>query len=82
MDVSITGLMTTIKMLVENYNRYSREFMLTGGDYELGAKSATITSISYLAEDLNLIVEFGTEYTENGIGYTTIREMRCNNEKE
>ena len=71
--VTISGIMTTVKMLVENYNRYSREFMLTGRDFELGAKSATITAISYLAEDLNLTVEFDTEYTKNGLGYTIIK---------
>ena len=71
--VSIFGLMTTMKMLVENYNRYSREFELTGRDFELGAKTATIGAISYLAEDLNLSVEFGIERAENGFGYTTIR---------
>lgn len=72
MDVSISGLMTTVKMLVENHNRYSREFMLTGREYELGAKTAALEAISYLAEDLNLVVEFSTEYTDNELGYTII----------
>lgn len=72
MDVSILGLMTTVKMLVENHNSHSREFILTGSDYELGAKTAALEAIFYLAADLNLVVEFGTEYTENGFGYTSI----------
>lgn len=81
MDVSILGLMTTVKMLVENHNRHSREFMLTGSDYELGAKTATLTAITYLAADLNLVVEFGTEYTENEFGYTIINaKTRTENE--
>ena len=72
-SISIMGLMTTVKMLVTNYNNYSREFTTTGNEYALGAKSASLAAISFLSDDLGLIVEFGTEYAENGFGYTIIK---------
>lgn len=72
-SISIMGLMTTVKMLVTNYNNYSREFTTTGNEYALGAKSATLNAISFLCKDLGLVVEFGTEYAENGFGYTIIK---------
>lgn len=72
-SISIMGLMTTVKMLVTNFNNYSREFTITGNEYALGAKGATLTAISFLCDDLDLAIEFDTEYAENGFGYTIIK---------
>lgn len=72
-SISIMGLMTTVKMLVTNFNNYSREFTTTGNEYSLGAKGATLAAISFLCDDLDLVIEFGTEYAENGFGYTIIK---------
>ena len=70
------GVEITLKLLIERFNDYSREATETGSETALAAKEATLTAISFLSEDLKVFVEFGTEYGDNGLGYTVIRENK------
>ena len=70
------GVEITLKLLTERFNDYSREAVETGSEMALAANEATLTAISFLCEDLKVFAEFGTEYGDNGLGYTVIRETK------
>ena len=70
------GVEITLKLLSERFNDYSREVAETGSETALAAKEATLTAISFLSEDLKVFVDFGTEYGDNGLCYTVIRETK------
>ena len=75
-DVLRWGVEITLKLLTERFNDYSREATETGSEAALAAKEATLTAISFLSEDLKVFIEFGTEYGDNGLGYTVIKATK------
>lgn len=75
-DVLRWGVEITLKLLIERFNDYSREVAETGSETALAAKEAILTAISFLCEDLKVFAEFGTEYGDNGLGYTVIKEPK------
>lgn len=72
-DVLRWSIEITLKLLIEIFNDYSREATETGSESALVAKEATLTAIGFLSGDLKVSIEFGTEYGNNGLGYTVIK---------
>lgn len=79
-DVLRWSIEITLKLLTERFNDYSREATETGSESALAAKEATLTAIGFLSEDLKVFIEFGTEYDNNGFGYTVIKTTKRINE--
>lgn len=79
-DVLRWSIEITLKLLTERFNDYSREATETGSESALAAKEATLTAIGFLSEDLKVSIEFGTEYDNNGLGYTVIKTTKRINE--
>lgn len=79
-DVLRWSVEITLRLLTERFNDYSREAAETGSESALAAKEATLTAIGFLSEDLKVFIGFGTEYDNNGLGYTVIKTTNRINE--
>lgn len=79
-DVLRWSIEITLRLLTEIFNDYSREVSETGSESALAAKEATLTAIGFLSGDLKVFIEFGTEYDNNGLGYTVIKTTKRINE--